>query len=379
MDDLVDAVYDAVGNNNAYGVAHRGGNLFEVGVNTRSALVRVLDCGLTVAGHVCPIEPLGPRTVTVVCKMVPLHMRNENLIRALSRFGKVLKLEDITFEDRKGRGTLRTGNKKVIMEMGEKSPLPNFLRVLEALVQCDYPGVKRVCRRCKQEGHVRAACKVPFCERCSSFGHTTDECGSRCRRCRTRHSQGPCPAPTSYAGAARLDVSTDFPALSPAVNLADAPPHSEALRAPTTVPETKPPAVRPSMDHDSVPVDLPPSSPSVARHEGDPLSIPVYVPQNATDVSSEVLWSDDSMLTSSSTSLEQNLPVADHSISDSEATIVCDMSDASSSPEDPAGDVGDSVQLTGPTPPQKKRKKKQSSLHSGSSGSRSLSSQVSLH
>lgn len=171
-----------------------------------------MEKGLTVAGQPCSIDLYGPRVVLVVLKRVPLYLRDENLVRALNKFGKVLKLDDITFEDRKGRGTLRTGNKKARMEMGEKTPVPNFLRVMDALIQCEYPGVKRVCRRCKREGHFKSSCKVPFCERCSTFGHTVEECGSRCSKCRTKHAPGACPGRVSYVAV----TGAGFPALPPA-------------------------------------------------------------------------------------------------------------------------------------------------------------------
>lgn len=229
MDDLVDAVFDVVGPGKVYGISHRGGNLYHVAVTTRSAVDRVFENGIFVAEQRCHIEPLGVRTVNVTCKMVPLYLRNENLIRALNKHGKVLKLDDITFEDRKGRGTLRTGNKKALMEINDKCPLPNFIRVMDALIQCDYPGVRRVCRRCKQEGHLRANCKTPFCERCSSFGHTTNDCGSRCRRCHSKHPQGDCPSRLSYAAATRCHPN--FPDLPPAHGSNEQRKHSEVNTA----------------------------------------------------------------------------------------------------------------------------------------------------
>ncbi|KAG0429200.1 hypothetical protein HPB47_023881 [Ixodes persulcatus] len=44
-------------------------------------------------------------------------------------------------------------------------PIPNFITVHRNRVIVDYRGLRRVCSRCGQEGHIGPTCKIPRCDR----------------------------------------------------------------------------------------------------------------------------------------------------------------------------------------------------------------------
>ncbi|KAH7977671.1 hypothetical protein HPB49_003158 [Dermacentor silvarum] len=62
-----------------------------------------------------------------------------------------------------------TGNRRIRLEMAR--PVPNLLRVGDRVVQCEYEGVVRLCRRCNLGGHHAVACETLKCARCEQFGH----------------------------------------------------------------------------------------------------------------------------------------------------------------------------------------------------------------
>ncbi|KAG0415775.1 hypothetical protein HPB47_007049 [Ixodes persulcatus] len=58
--------------------------------------------------------------------------------------------------------------------MKEANPLPNFLRVAGHRATFDYSGLKRVCRRCRQEGHVWAQCTTGYCDQLRAAPRAVD-------------------------------------------------------------------------------------------------------------------------------------------------------------------------------------------------------------
>ncbi|XP_075737279.1 uncharacterized protein LOC142776808 [Rhipicephalus microplus] len=66
--------------------------------------------------------------------------------------------------------------------------VPNHHQVGDVIVQSEYEGVARVCRRCCKTGHHAAKFTVPQCVRCGVFGH--DQCVLKCKA-RTNSSAAP--------------------------------------------------------------------------------------------------------------------------------------------------------------------------------------------
>ncbi|KAH7959279.1 hypothetical protein HPB49_009908 [Dermacentor silvarum] len=111
------------------------------------------------------------------------------LTTELEVFGKVLGISE---ECVPGFANVGTGNRRVRMEMAR--PVPNLLRVGNRVVQFEYEGVARLCRRCNLEGHHAVACEAPKCARCEQFSH--ENCAAACVRCGGDHAVSSCPIRT---------------------------------------------------------------------------------------------------------------------------------------------------------------------------------------
>ncbi|KAH8026346.1 hypothetical protein HPB51_020052 [Rhipicephalus microplus] len=61
-------------------------------------------------------------------------------------------------------------------------PVPNFLTVAGHRIMLEYRGLRRVCARCSEVGHMASACSTPYCMWRGSFGHDTEGCEAECRR-----------------------------------------------------------------------------------------------------------------------------------------------------------------------------------------------------
>lgn len=122
----------------------------------------------------------------------------------------MLRIEAARFKD---KPTVHTGTRYIKMEMKLDNPLPNFLRIAGQRATFEYRGVRRVCRRCNLEGHYKAQCTTPHCERCATFGHATNGCTSDCRRCGGAHATVDCTARKLYSTVTAAPSSHEFPAL----------------------------------------------------------------------------------------------------------------------------------------------------------------------
>ncbi|KAG0427792.1 hypothetical protein HPB47_025173 [Ixodes persulcatus] len=203
VDSIFDAAAAIVGTAELYSVQHLGGTNFQLSVTLSSAMSRIVNAGaLTIGGTSVPIVPVGPQVASITCLYLPIYVRNEALAAALSLYGKVL---DIRFSVYQDHPNLRTGTRYIRMEMKESSPVPNFLRASGHRATFDYRGLKRVCRRCQQEGHLKAACNAPYCARCAAG----------CGRCGAADATVDCTQRRSYSAVAGCGPD-DFPALTPA-------------------------------------------------------------------------------------------------------------------------------------------------------------------
>ncbi|CAN7948583.1 unnamed protein product [Ixodes hexagonus] len=152
---------------------------------------------------------------------LPTFVRNELLVQALSAHGKVLEITHAMYHR---TPTVKTGTRHIKMEMKESDPVPNFLRVGGQRATFDYRGIKRVCRRCRGEGHIRANCTTEYCDRCAVFGHATEGCTVSCRRCGGSHATVDCAVRRSYSSMVSGTASSEFPPLPPPGNTTRSPP-----------------------------------------------------------------------------------------------------------------------------------------------------------
>lgn len=210
IDSVIDSVVDFVGLDDIDTVQHLGFSKFQVVVKSASASRRVVQQGfMKIGNQQVQIEPIGPVFTMVVCRYLPAYVSSDHLIRALQPYGKVLEVEHVMYKD---RPTIKTGDRAIHMEMKEDNPVPNFLRVHGHRVTFSYKGMKRVCRRCRQEGHYKDSCTTPYCERCLLFGHATELCSVPCRRCGGSHATVDCTVRKSYSEAAGRSLA-EYPAL----------------------------------------------------------------------------------------------------------------------------------------------------------------------
>ncbi|KAH9384639.1 hypothetical protein HPB48_026649 [Haemaphysalis longicornis] len=104
--------------------------------------------GLSICGKTVAVEALAPRLTHVACLSRPGYVADEHLLGAMAPYGKVVAVVGPATVD---RPTVRNCHRIVQIEMKPEKPVPNFTRVLEHRVICDYPGVLRVCSRCKKK------------------------------------------------------------------------------------------------------------------------------------------------------------------------------------------------------------------------------------
>ncbi|KAH6938650.1 hypothetical protein HPB50_011230 [Hyalomma asiaticum] len=121
----------------------------------------------------------------------------------------MLRIEEARYKD---RPTIRTGTRCIKMDMRPHNPLPNIARVSGHRATFEYRGVRRLCRRCNLEGHIRAQCDTRYFVRCGVFGYRTDTCTAPCRRCGGAHASVDCTARKSHSMAAAMEVD-EFPVL----------------------------------------------------------------------------------------------------------------------------------------------------------------------
>ncbi|CAN8025400.1 unnamed protein product, partial [Ixodes persulcatus] len=263
-DDLIDGVFAIVGLPEIFSAQHLGGTNFQVVVNTRAAALKRREAGsVSIANQSVPIVPTGPQVTNVTCLFLPTFVRNDQLVQALAPYGKVIDVSNATYHR---TATVKTGTRFIRMEMKEANPLPNFLRVAGHRATFDYRGLKRVCRRCRQEGHVRAQCTTGYCDRCGVFGHPTEDCTANCRRCGGTHATVDCTAKRSYSSMVAGNYATDFPALDRGISTTSPnTPEAPAVSPVSTVDPPSPPDAAAA-----APPPPPPSAPPSAPPEQSP-------------------------------------------------------------------------------------------------------------
>ncbi|KAM7297287.1 hypothetical protein ISCGN_022440 [Ixodes scapularis] len=198
------------------------------------------------------------KVTNVTCLFLPTFVRNDQLVQALAPYGKVI---DVSYATYHRTATVKTGTRFIRMEMKEANPLPNFLRVAGHRATFDYRGLKRVCRRCRREGHVRAQCTTGYCDRCGVFGHPTEGCTANCRRCGGTHATVDCTAKRRYSSMVTRNHATDFPALDPGNATRPIAPEAPAVPTVSTVAPPSPPDAAAAAAPPPLPSPPPPAPP----------------------------------------------------------------------------------------------------------------------
>ncbi|KAG0440344.1 hypothetical protein HPB47_016320 [Ixodes persulcatus] len=196
-----------------------------------------------------PHSPSSSQVTNVTCLFLPTFVRNDQLVQALAPYGKAI---DVSYATYHRTATVKTGIRFIRMEMKEANPLPNFLRVAGHRATFDYRGLKRVCRRCRQEGHVRAQCTTGYILR-------------PLRRCGGTHATADCTAKRSYSSMVVGNYATDFPALDPGNATSSIAPEAPAVPPVSTVAPPSPPDAAAA-----APPPPPPSPPPSAPPEPSP-------------------------------------------------------------------------------------------------------------
>ncbi|KAG0420542.1 hypothetical protein HPB47_003439 [Ixodes persulcatus] len=177
VDPFFDAATGIVGTAELFSVQHLRASNFQLSVTSSSAMSRIVNAGAL-------------SIVTVkTCLLLPVYVKSEALATALVPYGNVPDIRFVVYQD---HPTLRTGTRYIRMEMKEATPVPNFLRVSGHRATFDYRGPRHVCRRCQREGHIKAACNVPYCTHCATFGHDSAGCAAGCGRCGAAHATVDC-------------------------------------------------------------------------------------------------------------------------------------------------------------------------------------------
>ncbi|KAH6920515.1 hypothetical protein HPB50_028497 [Hyalomma asiaticum] len=102
------------------------------------------------------VEAVGPPVTYVNVYRLPAYLPDDVLTNALQQYGKV---KSVTFATVATRQNKLNGVRVVKMEMSK--PVPNFTTIQGHRVMCEYRGMRRVCARCGDDGHMASACTRP--------------------------------------------------------------------------------------------------------------------------------------------------------------------------------------------------------------------------
>ncbi|KAH7973241.1 hypothetical protein HPB52_023199 [Rhipicephalus sanguineus] len=199
IDNLIDAIETTAAEDSVFVLQHMGGSRFLVCTRNASQATRLMVAeGFRVNNEKVAVEAVGPPTTYVNVYRFPAYIPDEILTNALAQYGKV---KGVSFATLASRPHKLNGVRVVKIEMSR--PVPNFTTIAGHKVMCEYRGMKRVCARCGEVGHMATACSALFCKRCGIFGHDTDGCAAECKRCGGKHGTRECFRKRSYVAAAR--------------------------------------------------------------------------------------------------------------------------------------------------------------------------------
>ncbi|KAH7935061.1 hypothetical protein HPB52_003626 [Rhipicephalus sanguineus] len=198
IDDLIDAIEITAGEDSVHVLQHMGGSRFLVCTRNAAQATKLMVAeGFMLRNERVAVEAVGPPITFVNVFRYPAYLPDDPLTNALAQFGKVKSVAFATYN----RQNKLNGVRVVRMEMSK--PVPNFTTVAGHRVMFEYRGMRRVCARCSEVGHMASACTTPYCKRCGTFGHDTEGCEAECKRCGGKHGTRDCFRKRSYVAAAR--------------------------------------------------------------------------------------------------------------------------------------------------------------------------------
>lgn len=280
----VDAVFSAVSAivslSQVLIVQWKSSTSYQIVMKSSAAFDTVMSAGQLMFGSTAaPVTPVGPQLIPVSVLYLPGWVSDDALVQAMAPYCKVQSISHATYQD---QPTIETGTRRLTVIMKEGNPLPNFLRVAGHMATFDYRGVKRICRRCRQEGHYRAQCTAAYRTRCSLFGHAMETCTVGCRRCQGPHATADCTTPRTYLAAARGD-DRRLPPPASADSLPGAVPFPVPSQPPRPLPRPPEPTapVHEVLDSSS-PAEDPSATPVAATDS--PVTTPAALAHPPTDV-----------------------------------------------------------------------------------------------
>ncbi|KAH6942593.1 hypothetical protein HPB50_008250 [Hyalomma asiaticum] len=205
IDDLIDAVEAAAGEDSVLVLQHMGGSKFLVCTRNAAQATKLMVAeGFKLKHEKVAVEAVGPPVTFVNVYRLPAYLPDEVLVAALQPYGKV---RCVNFATLAGRHNKLNGVRIVKIEMSR--PVPNFMTIQGHRVMFEYRGMRRVCARCGDDGHMASNCVSPYCKRCGVFGHETEGCSEECKRCGGTHGTRDCFRKKTYASAARGSATTN--------------------------------------------------------------------------------------------------------------------------------------------------------------------------
>ncbi|KAH7968953.1 hypothetical protein HPB52_013096 [Rhipicephalus sanguineus] len=175
-----------------------GGSKFLVCTRNASQATKLMVAEGKINREHVAVEAVGPPVTFVNVYRFPAYLPDEVLANALAQYGKVKSVSFATVANRQNK---LNGVRVVRIEMSR--PVPNFSTIAGHRVMCEYRGMRRVCARCSEPGHMASACTAAYCKRCGVFGHETEGCVEECKRCGGRHGTRECFRKRSYVATAR--------------------------------------------------------------------------------------------------------------------------------------------------------------------------------
>lgn len=132
----------------------------------------------SVNGYRCLVMEPGQAILQLRIHWLPPQISDGELATALANYGKIEKVSREVWPD-PDLGQVQSMVRQVQLQAKRDvtvMDIPHMLTVrgVRVLVQCR--GRPPTCLRCKQIGHIRKLCNMPFCTVSNKFGHGKGSC-----------------------------------------------------------------------------------------------------------------------------------------------------------------------------------------------------------